>query len=168
MFTQLHLIRERAHERASATPPKVQSKLLCDISGNSSISAYNCCPIGICRNLCAQGLEAIVTGPDGDGWQLPETLRLADYGLGHDTRAHEPQPVASRLGPRFLDWHLKDPAQSWAECEARAAQLNALWSHARTLAGATASEAPATTTISATSPEPTIRLAPNNQREFQF
>lgn len=87
-------------------------------------------------DLCAQGLEAFLTGPDGDGWQLPETLRLADYGLGHDTRAREPQPVASRLGPRFLDWQLqKDPAQSWQECEAHAAQLESLWSHARTLAG---------------------------------
>ena len=29
---------------------------------------------------------------------LPETLRLADYGLGHDDRAKEHQPVASLLG----------------------------------------------------------------------
>ena len=41
-----------------------------------------------------------------DGWLLPETLRLADYGLGHDDRAKAPQPVASRLGPRFYDWQL--------------------------------------------------------------
>jgi hypothetical protein len=87
-------------------------------------------------DLCAQGLDAFLAGPDGDGWQLPETLRLADYGLGHDDRALEPQPVASRLGPRFLDWQLaKDPAESWAECEAHAAQLDALWKHARQLAG---------------------------------
>jgi hypothetical protein len=88
-------------------------------------------------DLMAQGLDAFLTGPDGDGWRLPETLRLSDYGLGHDDRAREPQPVASRLGPRFLDWQLaKDPAQSWAECEAHAAQLDALWRHARQLAGA--------------------------------
>jgi hypothetical protein len=87
-------------------------------------------------DLCEQGLDAFLAGPDGDGWQLPETLRLADYGLGHDDRAKEPQPVASRLGPRFLDWQLaKDPAESWAECEAHAAQLDALWKHARQLAG---------------------------------
>jgi hypothetical protein len=89
-------------------------------------------------DLCAQGLDAFLAGPDGDGWQLPETLRLADYGLGHDDRAQHSQPVASRLGPRFLDWQLtKDPAESWAECEAHAAQLDALWKHARQLAGAT-------------------------------
>jgi hypothetical protein len=87
-------------------------------------------------DLCAQGLDAFLAGPDGDGWQLPENLRLADYGLGHDDRALAPQPVASRLGPRFLDWQLaKDPAESWAECEAHAAQLDALWQHARQLAG---------------------------------
>jgi hypothetical protein len=125
-------------------------------------------------DLCAQGLDAFLTGPDGDGWQLPETLRLADYGLGHDTRAQEPQPVASRLGPRFLDWQLaKDPAQSWLECEAHARQLESLWSHARTLAGFTAAETPNDNTKS--SPDPTRRPsikpnqpAPNNQSEFQF
>jgi hypothetical protein len=52
------------------------------------------------------------------GWMLPETPRLADYGLGHDDRAKEHQPVASRLGPRFYDWLLGEdgyalpPAQS--------------------------------------------------------
>lgn len=96
-------------------------------------------------DLCAQGLDAFLTCPDGDGWQVSETLRLADCGLGHDTRAQEPQPVASRLGPRFLDWQLqKDPAQSWQECEAHAAQLESLWSHARTLAGVNQPEATAT------------------------
>lgn len=88
-------------------------------------------------DLQAQGLDAFLAGPTGDGWQLPETLRLADYGLGHDARAREPQPVAARLGPRFLPWQLeKDPATSWAECEAHATQLDALWRHARTLSGA--------------------------------
>jgi hypothetical protein len=72
-------------------------------------------------DLCAQGLDAFLTGPDGDGWQLPETLRLADYGLGHDTRAQAHQPVAPRLGPRFLDWPLaQSPEESWAECERHA------------------------------------------------
>ena len=46
----------------------------------------------------------------GDGWQLPETVRLADYGLGHDDRAKLHQPVASRLGPRFYDWQLAQTA----------------------------------------------------------
>ena len=38
------------------------------------------------------------------GWLLPDELRLADYSLGQDGRALHPQPVSSRLGPRFLDW----------------------------------------------------------------
>lgn len=99
-------------------------------------------------DLCAQGLDAFLAGPDGDGWQIPETLRLADYGLGHDDRAKEPQPVASRLGPRFLDWQLaKDPAESWAECEAHAAQLDALWQHARHLAGASEDNSTSSSTV---------------------
>jgi hypothetical protein len=52
---------------------------------------------------------------------LPETLRLADYDLGHDERAKEPQPVASRLGPRFYDWQLAENAEeSWRECHLHA------------------------------------------------
>ncbi len=55
---------------------------------------------------------------------LPETLRLADYGLGHDDRAKEPQPVASRLGPRFLPWQLEGtPEESWEECARHAENI---------------------------------------------
>jgi hypothetical protein len=52
------------------------------------------------------GIAALLALNGGEGWMLPETLRLADYDLGHDDRAKEHQPVASRLGPRFLDWQL--------------------------------------------------------------
>ena len=52
---------------------------------------------------------------------IPETLRLADYGLGHDDRAKEHQPVASRLGPRFLPWQLEQSVEeSWEECRKHA------------------------------------------------
>lgn len=55
---------------------------------------------------------------------LPETLRLADLGLGHDERAAQPQPVASVLGPRFYDWQLaQDAAESWRECALHARNL---------------------------------------------
>lgn len=58
------------------------------------------------------------------GWQLPETLRLADYGLGHDERAKEPQPVRARLGERFLPWQLEQsPEESWHECEIHARNI---------------------------------------------
>ena len=61
---------------------------------------------------------------DGEGWLLPETLCLSDYGLGHDDRAKEPQPVASRLGPRFFDWQLaQSPEESWRECHLHARNL---------------------------------------------
>ncbi len=70
------------------------------------------------------GIEAFLNQNDGEGWLLPETLRLADYGLGHDDRAKEPQPVASRLGPRFYDWQLaQTPEESWRECHLHARNL---------------------------------------------
>lgn len=73
------------------------------------------------------GLEAFLNLNDGEGWMLPETLRLADYGLGHDDRAKEHQPVAARLGDRFLPWQLEGtPEESWAECERHAENLRQL------------------------------------------
>lgn len=64
-----------------------------------------------------KGIEAFLTQNDGDGWMLPEVLRLADYGLGRDERAETPQRVASRLGPRFYDWQLAQTVEeSWREC----------------------------------------------------
>jgi hypothetical protein len=73
------------------------------------------------------GLDAFLALNDGEGWMLPETVRLADYGLGHDDRAKELQPVASRLGPRFLPWQLEQGVEeSWEECERHAERLEAL------------------------------------------
>ncbi|MBK8803704.1 MAG: hypothetical protein IPN71_16975 [Fibrobacteres bacterium] len=73
-----------------------------------------------------KGIEAFCNQNNGEGWMLPETLRLADYGLGHDDRALEPQPVASVLGPRFYDWQLaQTPEESWAECKRLAEELTA-------------------------------------------
>jgi DNA-binding PucR family transcriptional regulator len=70
------------------------------------------------------GIAAFLAQNDGEGWLLPETLRLADYGLGHDDRAKEHQPVASRLGPRFYDWQLAQTAEeSWRECHLHARNL---------------------------------------------
>jgi hypothetical protein len=78
------------------------------------------------------GIAAFSALNDGDGWPLPETLCLRQHGLGHDARAEVAQPVASRLGPRFLDWQLAQTTEeSWAECE----------KHARAILGDAAFEA---------------------------
>jgi len=74
------------------------------------------------------GIQAFCDQHDGDGWMLPETLCLAALGAtrtvdpgAYDDRARTPQPVASRLGDRFLDWQLAHtPEASWAECERHA------------------------------------------------
>ncbi|NEQ34340.1 MAG: hypothetical protein F6K04_25710, partial [Leptolyngbya sp. SIO4C5] len=98
------------------------------------------------------GLDAFLNLNNGEGWMLPDTLRLADYNLGHDARAQAPQPVAARIGAdtaqhwestdtpipdtlltthhyqyRFLPWQLQStPAESWAECERHADNLRRL------------------------------------------
>ena len=73
------------------------------------------------------GLETFLNLNDGEGWMLPETLRLADYDLGHDRRAKEPQPVAARLGDRFLPWQLEGTVEeSWQECDRHAENLKRL------------------------------------------
>jgi hypothetical protein len=69
------------------------------------------------------GLKAFIEQNDGEGWMLPEKVRLADYSLGHDDRAKEYQPVRSRLGSRYLDCQLEQSVEeSWEEC-ARHAEL---------------------------------------------
>ena len=71
-----------------------------------------------------KGINTFLAQNHGEGWMLPETLRLADYGLGHDDRARHPQPVASRLGPRFYDWQLAQSAEeSSCECHLHARNL---------------------------------------------
>jgi len=74
------------------------------------------------------GIQAFCEQHDGDGWMLPETLCISDLGLtravdvgAYDERARSPQPVRSRMGPRFLDWQLEQSVdESWAECERHA------------------------------------------------
>ena len=71
-----------------------------------------------------KGIEAFCAQNDGDGWMLPETLRLDDLGLGHDFLAKEPQPVRTRFGERFLPWQLEQSVEeSWAECERHARNI---------------------------------------------
>ena len=79
-----------------------------------------------------RGIEAFVSQNHGEGWMLPETLCLADYGLGHDERAKHPKPVASRLGPRFYDWQLVQSAdESGHECQLHARNLLGTREYAR-------------------------------------
>lgn len=73
------------------------------------------------HDLQEKGIDAFLAQNNGEGWMIPEQLRLADFGQGHDERAQEYQPVASRLGPRFYDWQLNEEVErSWQECAAHA------------------------------------------------
>jgi len=73
------------------------------------------------HDLKRMGIEKFLSQNDGQGWFIPDKLRLWDYGLGHDDRAKTSQPVASKLGPRFLPWQLEQSAKdSWEECERHA------------------------------------------------
>ena len=82
----------------------------------------------------SSGIRTFLATNDGQGWIAPETLRLADYGLGHDDRAHRHQPVATVLGPRFCDWQLTEsPEGSWRECHLHARNLLGRAEYARLL-----------------------------------
>ena len=70
------------------------------------------------------GVQTFMDQSHGEGWLLPETLRLADYDLGHDDRAKVHRPVASELGPRFYDWQLaQPPEEAWTETHLHARNL---------------------------------------------
>jgi hypothetical protein len=79
------------------------------------------------QDLGKRGIVDFQSQNEGRGWMLPETLRLADYDLGHDDRAREHQPVASALGPRFYPWQLDQSVEeSWEECKRHAEVLATL------------------------------------------
>ena len=91
------------------------------------------------------GVNSFLSQNAGEGWLLPETLRLADYGLGHDHRAKEHQPVASRLGPRYFDWQTaQDADESWRECRLHARNLLGEEGFQELLRGQAGPSAPAT------------------------
>ena len=78
------------------------------------------------HDLQAMGLEAFLAQNNGEGGMLPETLRLSAYGMGHDDRARQAQPVAAQLGARFLPWQLnEDVDHSWEECRRHAENIRA-------------------------------------------
>lgn len=78
------------------------------------------------------GLDAFLNLNNGDGWALPDTIQLADHGLGQgDPRAEEEQPVGTSLAlqPRYrADQEGLDAEASWAECRRHAHILERLWS----------------------------------------
>jgi hypothetical protein len=79
------------------------------------------------QDLGNRGIEDFLSQNDGAGWMFPDTLRLADYGLGHDDLAREHQPVLEGLGPRFYPWQLEQSfEESWEECERHAEILSKL------------------------------------------
>ena len=75
------------------------------------------------------GTQSFMAQNQGEGWRLPETLRLADYNLGHDDRAQRPKPVATELGPRLYDWQLAQPPEE-ARRETHLHARNLLGEHA--------------------------------------
>lgn len=80
--------------------------------------------IATCGGDLVRGIEAFCNQNDGEGWMLPQTVRLADYGLGRDGRAGEHQPVRDHFGPRFHDWQLaQSTEESWRECRLHARNL---------------------------------------------
>jgi hypothetical protein len=87
------------------------------------------------------GITAFLDQNQGDGWHIPDSLCLADRGLGHDERARQTQAVASRLGPRFYDWQLAQSLQeSLKERELHARNLLSEQGICDLLAPATATE----------------------------
>ncbi|OPY30648.1 MAG: Eco57I restriction-modification methylase [Methanomassiliicoccales archaeon PtaU1.Bin030] len=64
---------------------------------------------------------------NGEGWMIPEKLRFSvreDGTIDFDDPNGTEYEVASKLGPRFLDWQLEGtPEESWKECEMHARNI---------------------------------------------
>jgi hypothetical protein len=87
-------------------------------------------------------IEGFLNNKGGLEWEIPQQLCLADYGLGHDDRAKEPQPVRSVLGPRYLDWQLAQTAgELRMECHLHARNLLGEAAYQQLLSGSSESQA---------------------------
>ena len=80
-----------------------------------------------CISRCGSrdsGLTSFLGQTPDDVWQLPESLRLSDYGLRDTPQTTETQLVRECFGPRFFDWQLgKTPSESWEESRIQAGNL---------------------------------------------
>ena len=107
--------------------PELRRTVLAQVAFADALGANSSTPFELVDYLLNQN--------DGEGWQLPEQLRLSDYGLGHDARAREYQPVRECFGPRFYDWQLEQSAEeSWRECHLHARNLLGTTGYASLLA----------------------------------
>ena len=80
--------------------------------------------VGAAESPRDAGTQSFLSENHGEGWLLPETVRLSDHGLGHDDRARVHQPVATVFGPRLYDWQLAQVTEeSRRECHLHARNL---------------------------------------------
>ena len=79
------------------------------------------------HSLKKYGIEVYIKLNNGDGWMIPEKLRFSvreDGTIDFDDPNGTEYEVASKLGPRFLDWQLEGtPEESWKECEMHARNI---------------------------------------------
>ena len=63
------------------------------------------------------GIQSFFAQNYGEGWMLPESIRLDDYGFDYGGYVRGAASVARLLGPRFCDWQLTQSVdESWREC----------------------------------------------------
>jgi hypothetical protein len=71
----------------------------------------------------SSAITSFLTQNDGRGWELPERLRLSDYGLGGAGGDREVE-VRSRFGERYYRWQeAQSVEESWRECHLHARNL---------------------------------------------
>lgn len=79
------------------------------------------------NDLKGIGIKAFRELNNGEGWMIPEKLKFSvreDGTIDFDDPNGIEYEVASKLGPRFLDWQLEGtPEESWKECEMHARNI---------------------------------------------
>jgi hypothetical protein len=77
-----------------------------------------------CSGDRERGIEMFLNQNMGEGWQLPQKVRLSDYGLGRDERARNYQNVVIKLEGSFSGTSAKQSAEEyWKECNLHARNL---------------------------------------------
>jgi hypothetical protein len=72
-------------------------------------------------------MDAFLNQNNGEGWFLPSSLKLSEYGLGKDSNRTTSYNVSSLMGERFYEWQLsQNPKESWEECAMHAENIKSI------------------------------------------
>jgi hypothetical protein len=151
-------LHERGFWRVDKTiMPQMRSTILAFIAFNDLLNGQRD------HNERSRAISSFLTQNDGEGWEIPERVRLSDYGLGGEAGKEEVE-VRSHFGPKRYRWQeTQSVEESWRECHLHARNLLGAEGYAKLLSELSDSPtASATSSATAAEHPPKLPLPPHS------